>query len=169
MFMLLHDDERVHAKRNNAFQIINAVFELNMLTQDYLLNRSGRAQIQWRNRHESLAKLLASGMFDEPEELVIIKNIHRKLEKIRSNFSGLVINFRDKNQLFSDNDLYDKLDKSFIALLLIESHSIVSETLKLVEITRVRSVNIRKVRDIIYNNFYYYLCFAYRFRYFYYF
>lgn len=140
--------KRLNIKRDVTSNIVVGVFELNMLTLDYLTNRIGRARIQWQNRHESIARLLVSEVFNEEEELIIVKNIHAHHEKLRSDFSALVRNYRKKSLITKDIQIRDKLDKRLVTLLSIESQSIISETLELVKLISLKFENKQKMATI---------------------
>ncbi|MFA7006395.1 MAG: hypothetical protein WC429_20295, partial [Verrucomicrobiia bacterium] len=56
-----------------ANRLTRDLFELGILTTDYMLHGSERAQMQWLMKHDSLARLLKGAEFDDPESQAILK------------------------------------------------------------------------------------------------
>ncbi len=54
-------------KVKTSKQMVHQIFELNMLTQDYLLHQTERAKQQWQAIHSSMGKLITQSYPSEKE------------------------------------------------------------------------------------------------------
>ena len=59
-----------------AGEILSGVFELNILTNDYLTYQSERSKVQWQLKYDSIAELLGDEEFGTGEKQIILKGIH---------------------------------------------------------------------------------------------
>ena len=80
-----------------AGSIVQGLFELSILTNDYLLHHEKRAQTQWQLKCNSLTKLLSALKFQKPEKQFILSNINKNHEDMKSLFSNLLLNCERKN------------------------------------------------------------------------
>jgi len=71
-------------------QIVKGVFELNILTSDYLLHREGRARTQRQLKHGSLSELLRNASFRESDEKILAEQIAHGHEELKATFSRLI-------------------------------------------------------------------------------
>ena len=80
-------------KNRAADEIIRGLFELNILTNEYLMHDEERAKTQWQLKHDSLRKLLKEEEFKNPEEMVFLKRMRENHESIKTTFSQMVSNY----------------------------------------------------------------------------
>lgn len=71
-------------------QVLRGVFELNMLTSDYLLHHEDRAKEQWGLRYASLTELLTKVEVNDSAGQVLLDEIVQTLSEIEPLFSDLV-------------------------------------------------------------------------------
>ncbi len=72
-------------------EVVQGIFELNLLTHEHIATRTKRSQIQWTNRHASLANLLLIIENNSDENKSIIINRTRlNLAKVRSLFFKII-------------------------------------------------------------------------------
>lgn len=81
-------------KNRAANEIIRGVFELDILTNEYLMRGEERAKIQWQLKHDSLRKLLKEEEFKNPEEMVFSKRMRENHESLKTTFSQMVSNYK---------------------------------------------------------------------------
>jgi methyl-accepting chemotaxis protein len=76
-------------KNELAGQIADGVGALRYLTLEYLVRRNERVQAQWKLKHASLNKLLASTEFSETEERAVVSRLRQDHQRLESLFSGI--------------------------------------------------------------------------------
>ena len=77
-------------RRNElAGEIADGVSALRFLTLEYLVRRDERGQAQWKLKHASLNKLLASTEFSEAEEQAVLSRLRQNHERLQSLFSRI--------------------------------------------------------------------------------
>jgi len=121
-----------------ADEIMRGLFELNVLTEEYLLHREERAKTQWQSKHDSLRKLLKEVEFKNPEEMVLLKRMRESYEDIKTIFSQMVSNYesyRDKKGSISR-----ELNEVLVGNLDLKSRSMVSDAYQLAEMSSARVV-----------------------------
>lgn len=75
-----------------AQQIGTTVFEITVLTSDYLVNRTERSATQWRRKHETLGRLLDDALMsfeDASGSLASLSEHHDVLDNVFSQITGL--------------------------------------------------------------------------------
>ncbi len=113
-----------------AGAISRGIFELNILTNDYLLYHEKRSRVQWQLKHDSLSKLLSKLEFPKPEKLSILSNINENHEAMKSFFSQLLSCYERQN--FDRGDtLHKQLENRLISQLLLKSQKMVSDASRL--------------------------------------
>jgi len=118
-------------------KITNGASELQILTNDYLLHYTERAEMQWYQRHGSITKLLVVG--EDPEEKLIFDSISRHHEQIKDIFTQLTASIKEGQQLGSEGTgLYEKQENRLVSQLLIESQMMVSDAYELQLLTQTK-------------------------------
>ena len=74
---------------NRVDEISDDVFELSVITGDYLLHHEKRAQMQWYLKYDSLSNHLIELGFKNPEEQIILDRIRQNREELETIFSQL--------------------------------------------------------------------------------
>ena len=124
--------QRVNKEINRnkiAGEAAKGVFELNVITYEYLLHHEERMQAQWQSRHDSLTKLLSEIEFKGTERQVVLDRIRQNHESLKSLFSQLVENYeRHKN---SKKEIALELEERFAGQLLVKSQTMVSDAFQL--------------------------------------
>ncbi len=80
-------------KEETVDQITKGVFELNLVTYEYVLNHRNRTRIQWQLRYDSLTKLIRSEISQIPEEQILLHEIRQNYENLQAIFSQLVTTY----------------------------------------------------------------------------
>ena len=110
------EDERI------AVEIAEGVFELNILTNDYLLHGEERAQEQWQLRHDSLTEILSSEEVSNLKEKAITDDMRRNHADLGDIFSQLTLAGASKD-----------LQEASADQMSIRSQSMVSSAFRLAE------------------------------------
>ena len=130
-FSMLRQANKANAHLQASGQISKGVFELNILTSDYLLYHEKRSQMQWQSKYDSLQGILSKLELQSPEEDFILSQIRSHYNIIKPLFSQLVTNFEKRN-INSNAAVYNPLRDRLTSLLLVESQEIVSMASQLV-------------------------------------
>ncbi|MDI6761968.1 MAG: ATP-binding protein [Thermodesulfobacteriota bacterium] len=117
-----------------ADEIAKGVFELNIITYEYLLHHEERMQTQWQLRHDSLTKLLTGEEFKSPERRLILDRMHQNLESLKALFSQLVENYKRRGR--KESALSRELEERLAGQLLVKSQAMVSDASQLAEASR---------------------------------
>ena len=130
IFVASHKVNEAHEYEEKAHKIVQDVFHLTILTNDYLLHHTKRSQIQRQLKHNSLSRILSKLESQEPEKKNIIKNISEINEDIRSLFSQL--KSRRARPGFNISNKVDKqLENRLVNQVLIKSQEMVSYAFQL--------------------------------------
>ena len=122
-------------KNRIATDIIQAVFEQNIITGDYLLYPTERAELQWQQRYDSLTKILQQPevKFESPEEVIIFQTIWQNHKSKQAIFARLVeINAANQTDLNEQQDLKGRLTSE----LWLKSQAILLDAFQLLNIGR---------------------------------
>jgi len=117
-----------------ADEIAKGVFELNIITYEYLLHREERMQTQWQLRHDSLTKWLTGEEFKSPERRLVLDRMHQNLESLKALFSQLVENYKRRGR--KESALSRELEERLVGQLLVKSQAMVSDASQLAEASR---------------------------------
>jgi hypothetical protein len=108
-----------------ADEIIRGLFELNILTNEYLIHHEERAKTQWQLKHDSLKKLLGEVEFKSPEKVVLLKRMRENHEDIKNIFSQMVANYEGNRNV--EESISRELNEMLTGNLDAKSRSIVSD------------------------------------------
>ncbi len=119
-------------------KVVKGVFELNIITNDYLLYYEDRAQTQWDLRYASLAQLLAGARFKGPEEEAMLEQITQIHADIQPLFSQLLTNHERQGLSEEEMDLSRDLEQLLVSQLMVKTQTMVTVTFQLAEAASVR-------------------------------
>ena len=125
---ITQDMQEAMEKNSITNEIINDVFELNIITYDYLTHPNERAKTQWLLINDSLSILLtkASEIFKNSEEQSIVEDINQNHVSLISIFLQLVT-INEANQSNGEDDTISQAVEERLAnQLLIKSQKMVS-------------------------------------------
>jgi PAS domain S-box-containing protein len=125
-------------KEMTADEIIRGLFELNILTNEYLIHHEERAKTQWQLKHDSLKKLLGEVEFKSPEKVVLLKRMRENHEDIKNIFSQMVANYEGNRNV--EESISRELNEMLTGNLDAKSRSIVSDAYQLAEISSARLI-----------------------------
>jgi len=110
--------------------IVRGVFELNIITNDYLLHHEERAQAQWQLRYSSLAQILTEVGAKYPEEEILNRVIQNHAE-LQPLFSQLVTSYEGEG--------LSELEQRLASQLAVKSQTTVTNTFRLAETASARA------------------------------
>jgi len=124
-------------KDKTAVELIKGVAELRILTDEYLLYRGKRTQMQWQLKYDSLSKLLTAGKLMNLEQEILIDEIVHDLTRVKAVFGELVAGYENGT---TGQELEDRL----VNLLLSSSQVMVSAAFQLHHASEEDCVTIRQ-------------------------
>jgi len=113
-------------------EITKGVFELNIVTNDFLQTRQDRSKDQWTNKYNTLLELLTSEVLEQAEQTEL-----ESLEKLREGHKSLGLIFLDiitnfeNEQLAENRQASIELSKRLSSQFSILSQNIVTEASRL--------------------------------------
>jgi PAS domain S-box-containing protein len=132
MAMLANTFMRVrqaNSLEKRADEIVRNVFELTMLTNDYLIHRNARAEQQWQIKHRQLSGLIEQAKADGPQQVQLFKTMFQDHEIIRTLFLKLLdINKKPEKRL---NHIYKQLWNRLIGQIATTAQEIVAAAFRL--------------------------------------
>ena len=114
-------------------KVVKGVFELNIITNDYLLHHEDRAQTQWGLKYASLAQLLAGARYKDPEEQAMLEQITQILADIQPLFSQLLTNYETRGLSEEEMDLSLDLEQRLVSQLMVKAQTMVAVAFRLTE------------------------------------
>ncbi len=129
----------------NTDNLARVLFELNMLTTDYMLFSEKRAQVQWESRNNNFLNLLSTIKYNEEEEQLILEEILEINNSINSLFYKLV-EIHIELPSFHVSDIHTQLQARIISLILVKYQDIYSYISKL---SNYRKATLLKTQDRI--------------------
>jgi len=113
-----------------ATEVLTGVFELSMLTTDYLANREPRAQAQWQDQHASLEALLSETEVSDGDQAVMTR-LEDNLEVARETFAEIVATHELPHVTEEDEAVAHEYEQRLTSRLLVVMQSIVTDTVLL--------------------------------------
>lgn len=89
LFVTTHRVNVATHENQLANEVIDNLFELGILTTDYLLYGGERAAMQWQQKQATLTTLLLEMEFHTPEEVAVLERIRANNRRIGELFTGL--------------------------------------------------------------------------------
>ena len=132
-----------------ANELTRGLFELGILTTDYVLHDGERAQAQWLMKHDSLTRLLNSAQFADPESQTILKQCRQNNQEIRNIFVGLAQLQAERGKLPADAAVSPELKQRFVGQLDARTQTMVSDASELAALSRHRATSARNQSTIV--------------------
>jgi len=118
--------------------VVKGVFELNIVTNDYLLHHAERAQAQWQLKYGSLDQLLTGIEARNPEEEEILGRVIQEHAQLQPLFSQLVTDYQSRELSGEEIALSLALERRLVSQLLVKAQMMVEDTFRLEEAVRAR-------------------------------
>jgi PAS domain S-box-containing protein len=119
-------------------EIIKGLFELNILTNYYLLHHEERAKTQWQLKHDSIKRFLEGIEVKSPEKIVLLKRMREGHKDIKNIFSQMVENYEGHGD--EKEGISQELNEMLVGNLETKSRSMVSDAYQLAEISSTRLI-----------------------------
>jgi PAS domain S-box-containing protein len=113
----------------SADQIVRGVFELTMLTNDYLIHKSARAEQQWQIRHRQLAELISRSKANGTQQGQLFYAMLHDHEIIRALFLKLLDIHQKPDKI--ENHIHKQLSNRLIGQITTTAQQIVSAAFRL--------------------------------------
>ncbi|MCK5585432.1 HAMP domain-containing protein, partial [Candidatus Bipolaricaulota bacterium] len=118
--------------------VVRGVFELNIVTNDYLLHHEERAQAQWELRHGSLDQFLRGFEAHNSAEEEILSRIIQEHAQLQPLFSQLVTDYESRDLSTEKAAVSLDLEQRLVSQLLVKAQTMVADAFRLEEIVRAR-------------------------------
>jgi len=143
-----------------ASELMKHIFELNMVTYEYLMHHEKRMAHQWDLKYNSLGKRLSDRISEKDKkgyqkELSILKSINLDYRAFGDLFSRLKANFVNRQTLIKgkepnqDIDLTFALEERLAAQILIRGQKIVAEAYQISGLTEKKIARAEKQSNMI--------------------
>ncbi len=132
-----------------ANELTRGLFELGILTTDYVLHDGERAQEQWQTKHDSLTRLLDSAEFASPDSQAILKQVRQNHQEIRNIFASLAQLQAARGRLPGDSGVSPELKQRFVGQLDVRTQAMVSDASELAALSRQRAAAALSQRTIV--------------------
>ncbi|MBM4308176.1 MAG: PAS domain S-box protein, partial [Deltaproteobacteria bacterium] len=119
-----------------ADEIIKGLFELNILTNEYLIHHEERAKTQWQLRHDSIKRLLEEIKVKSPEKVVLLRRMRENHESIKTTFSQMVLNYESYRD--GKSGVSQELNEMLAGNLDVKSRYMVYDAYQLAQISSAR-------------------------------
>ncbi|GMQ95162.1 MAG: hypothetical protein BMS9Abin13_274 [Patescibacteria group bacterium] len=140
LFGIMQDIDREIKQNKLTDEIVKEVFDLNILTSDYLLYEEERARTQWELKYDSVAKLIVTeGVVDKRSERLLgsLRQGHKELRNI---FLQLVAEVGGQPLVQRETKTSQELKNRLTSQLLVKLQSMVSDTFQLSESTSIKFI-----------------------------
>ncbi len=131
LFLISQEVDKAIERNKMADKVVKGVFELNIITYEYLLNNEERMQAQWQLRHDSLSEILTKMKFKRPEWQVMWERISQDHESIKTLFSRLVATHEKHKS--NRKEISKEFEDRLIGQMLVKSQAMVSGAFQLAE------------------------------------
>ena len=118
--------------------VVRGVFELNIVTNDYLLHHEERAQEQWELRHGSLDQFLRGIEAQNSAEEEILSRIIQEHAQLQPLFSQLVTDYESRDLSTEKAAVSLDLEQRLASQLLVKAQTMVADAFRLEEVVRAR-------------------------------
>ena len=155
IFIIVQNMNETMEKSRIANEIVKDVFELDIVSHDYVMYHEERAKTQWQLKHDSVVVLLtqASEKFEDLEEQTIVTNLFKNHESIDSIFSQLVSNYEKEDRSEEESAAFLELEERLTSQLMVNTQSMVSGASQLGAITRADVVTTQQRINLLATSF----------------
>lgn len=137
--MLIRTTETVGRELKNnerAAEILNAVFNIRYLAQEYVLHHEDRAEVQWKIREASLSRLLEIENTSAAVSEETLVKLRLTTAAVKSLFSRIVENYHANSTAESKRELFRELEDRLTGQAMIRLEAMVADASILLEQSR---------------------------------
>lgn len=115
--------------------IIRGMFDLSIVSHEYVAEGEKRAEVQWRRKHESLTQLARDARGQTEEEQGILARVRRRLESIGALFGQLVLSREEEQSGRRSPELSEEWRRRLVGQIMVMSQSMVSDAKQLARLS----------------------------------
>lgn len=138
---------QANSLEKQADEIVRGVFELTMLTNDYLTHKSARAEQQWQIKHRQLTELIGQPKANGTQQVRLFKTMFQEHEVIQTLFLKL-LNINEKPER-TQNDVSKQLLNRLIGQITTTAQKIVSIAFRLSAIAKFELLSAQRQGGMI--------------------
>ncbi len=154
IFTIVQNMNETMEKSRIANEIVKDVFELDIVSHDYIMYHEERAKTQLQLKHDSIVIALAqaSEKFQDREEQAIVTYLISSHETIDSIFSQLISNYEKENG-GEGSALSLELEERLIGQLMVNTEVMVTGASQLGEVTSAKVVTAQQRVNLLATSF----------------
>jgi len=149
LFINIQDLRATIEEDDKTDQLTRGIFELNLLTNDYLSNRTKRTQMQWQLRFDSLTELIHNMKFRIEEEQLLQKEILHNHDHFKVIFPKIIANYASRKNSSEMPAELSELEERLVGKLLTSSQEMVSSAGNLVKISHRKLVSAQRKMSLV--------------------
>ncbi len=130
LYMTFQDLNEALREDQVAREIGRGVFELTLLTGDYLLYHELRAQAQWQHKHEALGRLLEELVFDPAWGEPALAALRADHLAINDAFAELIAAYAARRAQGADAGQSSALEQRLVTVILTKAQTMVAEVFR---------------------------------------
>ncbi|MFZ6750569.1 sensor histidine kinase [Undibacterium sp. Ren11W] len=121
--------------------VAKGISGLGLVAFEYIIARPERAKLQWQQSYGSLTRSLAQDMFEETEELAIMRELRLQLQYLQETFSQLVVldSHRSGNQ--QEMELAQEVEKRLITQIMVMTQNSSADASRLARLSEQRIID----------------------------
>ncbi|MEE9610061.1 MAG: HAMP domain-containing protein, partial [Desulfatiglandales bacterium] len=146
----VHNLNKMAKKDMIIGRTLKEISQLNIVTNDYLLHYSKRAQRQWQLQQDTLTRLLAKVELKGQKAQIVLDFIRRDNEAAKALFDQLTTNYENRAHLNKEQiGVSLELEKRLAGQLMARSQAMASNTSQLGQIAQAGMLNTRKMATML--------------------
>jgi len=132
-----------------VYEVVKGVSEMNSLLNEYLLHHKKETQTEWQIKYNSLSKLLSEIKPEDPAEKIVLGRAQKNHQEVGSIFSRLVKNYERQAHNRDEIILCLQIEDKLVKQLAVNSHSLVTDTSQLAQISYARVIKAQKKASLL--------------------
>lgn len=141
LFNSIRQTDQANLRSDFATDIVGkGVSGLRLVAFEYIIARPERAKMQWQQRQQSLTQLLEKDVFEQPEELSIMRELRQRHQYLQATFAELVALDSQRAGSVQEVALSQEVEKRLITQLMIMTQNSSDDAMRLASITNARII-----------------------------
>lgn len=140
-------------RRDLASEIVIGISELRFVTFEYILHHHERPRVQWQQRHDTVASLLASDTFEGTDQQRIVNVLRQRHQDLNETFSRLTQYYasgRNGRNGPAETALSRELEARVVGELVATSQEMISATFRLARVSESEAANTQRWTGILF-------------------
>ena len=140
----LNQVEKAISRNDQVAASLNHIFELSMLTTDYLVNYESRAERQWRSKHADFEAVLATLDVGSAEDTALLSRMKTSSAEAYRLFDEITVAHAEGLSGVVDRTVSEEYQARLTARLLIVMQEMVSDSVRLGENSSTEALSVQR-------------------------